>query len=312
MVTIYDIAKLCKVSPSTVSRALNNNKRISSQKRQVINEVAANLGYIPNFNARHLSLGSTNIIGVIMPHSKLNHYYELLINGILENCDSTKYQIILLPTNYNEDLERHYLNMLKSKALDSVILCSTSLSYAEIETYTRYGYIVSCEKHTNKNISFICTDRLPAYLNLINSFPSKYFEVGITFTRNRYSSMGASEVYNYFSDYFSNFNEKNIVTYCRNYEDGFKAGKYFSENHNLKVIFANSDEIALGIKDYYEQFMRELTPVIVGQDCTFISKIAKLPSVNFFMEDIGKEAYKFCECKILKHKKIKSEFINSI
>lgn len=310
MVTIYDIAKICKVSPSTVSRALDNNKRISKSTRKYIKETALKLGYIPNFNAKHLSIGGTNIIGVIMPHSKLNHYYELLINGILESCDPTKFQIILLPTNYNKDLERHYLNMLKSKGLDSVILCSTSLSYDEIEKYTKYGYIVSCENHNNKNVPLVCTERVPAYAELIQSFSSYGFEFSMTFTRNYNSSVGSNEVYSYCYEKFYNFNFENVVTYCRTYDDGVEAGRYFSKNNNIKLIFANSDEIALGIKHYYEMTKNSNIPLIVGQDNTIISKISNLPSINFFMEQIGKEAYRFCENKIFEQKKINSSINN--
>ena len=42
--TIYDVARLSGVSPSTVSRALNNPGRLSAQTEQRIQEVADSVG----------------------------------------------------------------------------------------------------------------------------------------------------------------------------------------------------------------------------------------------------------------------------
>lgn len=64
--TIYDIAKLAGVNPSTVSRALNNPGRVTGKTRVIVEEAAAKLNYKANSFARALPTGITNTIGLIV------------------------------------------------------------------------------------------------------------------------------------------------------------------------------------------------------------------------------------------------------
>ena len=65
--TIIDIAKALGVSPSTVSRALNNSSEINENTRQEIIRVANELDYRPNLLAQSLHRGETHTIGVVIP-----------------------------------------------------------------------------------------------------------------------------------------------------------------------------------------------------------------------------------------------------
>lgn len=65
MLTIRDIAAKAGVSVSTASRALNNNPRISQATRERIQKLAAAEGYLPNYNAKNLTAGEANAVGVL-------------------------------------------------------------------------------------------------------------------------------------------------------------------------------------------------------------------------------------------------------
>jgi LacI family transcriptional regulator len=65
--TIVDVAKVLGVSPSTVSRALNNSSEINEYTRQEIIKVANELDYRPNLLAQSLNRGESHTIGVIIP-----------------------------------------------------------------------------------------------------------------------------------------------------------------------------------------------------------------------------------------------------
>ena len=67
MATIKDIAKLAGVSISTASRALNDNPRISEATRTKVKQIAAELGYSPNYNAQTLTRGEANMVGLVFP-----------------------------------------------------------------------------------------------------------------------------------------------------------------------------------------------------------------------------------------------------
>jgi len=100
MVTIKDIAKLAGVSHTTVSRALNDSPLIKPATKDKIKKIAAELHYVPNFNAKSLVNQKSYTIGVFFSsishgtsssflvdvikgiNSVLNENYSIAVNGI--------------------------------------------------------------------------------------------------------------------------------------------------------------------------------------------------------------------------------------
>ena len=64
--TITDVAKLCGVTPATVSRVLNKKKKFSTSEavREKIFKTAKKLGYVPDLAARNLNRRNTHLIGI--------------------------------------------------------------------------------------------------------------------------------------------------------------------------------------------------------------------------------------------------------
>lgn len=60
--TIKDIAKLCGVGVSTVSRAINNHPDINPETKTMIMETIQRYGYIPNNSARNLKEPMQNVL----------------------------------------------------------------------------------------------------------------------------------------------------------------------------------------------------------------------------------------------------------
>lgn len=65
IITIYDIAAVAHVSPSTVSKALNGRSDVSIKTRKHVIKVASKMGYHPNAQARSLKLKKSYLIGVV-------------------------------------------------------------------------------------------------------------------------------------------------------------------------------------------------------------------------------------------------------
>lgn len=86
MVTIRDIAKRAGVSVSTASRALNDHPKISMKTRKKIKQLADEMGYLPNYNAKTLTNGVSNAVGVVFPPGEMstsaNPFYVDLLMGI--------------------------------------------------------------------------------------------------------------------------------------------------------------------------------------------------------------------------------------
>ena len=73
-VTIRDVAKEAGVSPSTVSRVLSNNERISQETKQKVKEAIKKLNFKPNAIARSLANNKTQTLGIILPNEIENTF----------------------------------------------------------------------------------------------------------------------------------------------------------------------------------------------------------------------------------------------
>lgn len=87
-VTISSIAKELKITPATVSRALQNHPAISTATKQSVLKLANKLYYKRNRIASSLRSGKTYMIGVIIPSADTN-FFGSGVHGI-EKCANEK------------------------------------------------------------------------------------------------------------------------------------------------------------------------------------------------------------------------------
>src|SRR3954469_16684376 len=105
--TISDVAKLCGVTPATVSRVLNGKKKFQASQavRDKILETAQKLGYVPDLAARNLNRRSTRIIGLFSsPQTHVAEgINESLIEGIANTLHASGYDVFfeLAPSGGN-------------------------------------------------------------------------------------------------------------------------------------------------------------------------------------------------------------------
>ncbi|OZC46326.1 hypothetical protein CH286_16340 [Rhodococcus sp. WWJCD1] len=64
---ITDVARAAGVSVTTVSHALNGKGRVDAQTRSHVQQVAAQLQYVPSRAARHLVAGGSDVVGLTFP-----------------------------------------------------------------------------------------------------------------------------------------------------------------------------------------------------------------------------------------------------
>ena len=88
--TIKDVAKLAGVSPSTVTRVLQDKSSISEATKKKVRKAMETLNYHPNVNARSLASKKTNVIGVVLPEDSVafyqNSFFPDVIRGIAQSA----------------------------------------------------------------------------------------------------------------------------------------------------------------------------------------------------------------------------------
>lgn len=120
-VTIYDIAKNLNVSPSTVSRALNDDPTVSKKTRKKIFETAARMGYRSNPYARNLRQQQSLTIGVIV-YELNNSFVTLVLSGIEKVANEAGYGIIIMDSALSAAKEIANAQSLFHRRVDGAIV----------------------------------------------------------------------------------------------------------------------------------------------------------------------------------------------
>ena len=127
------VAKLSGVSPSTVSRILNNTAKVSDSKRETVLRVIEETGFRPNLAARSLAGGRAMSIGVLTQYIDSPVYGEA-IRGIEEVLASEGYTALFVSGRGDRELELERLSMLMERQIDGLIVLSSTLEDKELES----------------------------------------------------------------------------------------------------------------------------------------------------------------------------------
>ncbi|MDB5207774.1 MAG: LacI family transcriptional regulator [Flavisolibacter sp.] len=117
--TIIDIANKLNVTPSTVSRALNDHASISEATKKAILKTAKKLNYHPNKIASSLRSGTSKIIGVIIPSAEIN-FFGSVVHGIEKIASERDYNVLLYQSNEQLEFEKKGLATFLRSRVDGV------------------------------------------------------------------------------------------------------------------------------------------------------------------------------------------------
>ena len=124
-ITLKDIAKELNISVSTVSRALQNNSRISKEIRQKVLKTANESNYFNNKYPQSFSLRKTNIIGVIVPKISY-HLYAMAISGIEKVAKDNNMHIVICQSAESFKEEESLVNELMAIGVAGIIVSLAS------------------------------------------------------------------------------------------------------------------------------------------------------------------------------------------
>jgi LacI family transcriptional regulator len=120
-VTIYDVAKALGISPSTVSRALNDHPHIRKDTKRKIKNKAQEMGYQRNKFASNLRQQHTHTIGVVVP--RLDSYFmSSVISGMEKITHQHGYNLIICQSQESLRNEISAVNTLYSNRVDGLLV----------------------------------------------------------------------------------------------------------------------------------------------------------------------------------------------
>jgi LacI family transcriptional regulator/LacI family repressor for deo operon, udp, cdd, tsx, nupC, and nupG len=125
--SIEDIARAANVSHSTVSRALRDSPLISAEVRRRVQEIAREMGYIPNAIAQSLKQQRTNTVGLVVT-SIADPFYADVIKGIEETARPAGLSVFISATYNNEAQELAVIETFHRRKVDGIIVVSSRIA----------------------------------------------------------------------------------------------------------------------------------------------------------------------------------------
>ncbi|KJD31102.1 LacI family transcriptional regulator [Tamlana nanhaiensis] len=250
--TIYDIAKALDITAATVSRALNNNPKISDTTRELVLQKAAEMNYEQNKLAQALKSGKSYNVGVIVPRVDSN-FFGSVIRGIEEELNPQGYHVIICQSYEDPKTEGKKIDTLLNAQVDGVLVSTTSNSKKE-----------PLKRILAKNIPLIFFDRRKDMQGVssvvINDFEGAYkatkhlIDEGCTKIAHLSGNFSLEIFRERFSGYKQAiidaglpFNEDWVIKTKSNRTDGIEATKTLLQlNPRPDAIFSASDFAALG------------------------------------------------------------------
>ena len=120
-ITLDDVAAAAKVSPATVSRALNRPDLVRGELRDRINGTIAALGYVPHGPARALASSRSRTLGAVVPTLN-NTIFARTIDAFGRRLEQAGYVLLLTTSEYDYVREFIRARALVERGVDGLML----------------------------------------------------------------------------------------------------------------------------------------------------------------------------------------------
>jgi LacI family transcriptional regulator len=248
------IADELKLTPATVSRALNNHPRISKETKELVQETASRLQYKRNQIALSLRTGKSHTIGVIIPSASMN-FFGSIVHGIQMAANEYGYRILIYQSEETTDLEIKAIEAFLGARVDGIL---ASLAKGT----TDFAHYLELQK---KHIPLVLFDRSNDSLRLpsvvIDDYKGGYLATCHLIEQGyrRIAHLAGPQQFQTFQNRLSGYcdallahglpvENKLIFTGNLSIEGGKMAADYFLDDINPPdAVFAVEDFSALGL-----------------------------------------------------------------
>lgn len=297
MPTIKDIAKEAGVSISTVSNALNGAENVGEKTRKRIFEIAKEINYIPNLNAKLLRNRKTNNIGLFLPNV-MGQFYYMLIQSMYSVCKHENYalQIFVCDFKRGEELTSNIL----SSNIDGAVILHEGFEDSQVKFLKDQAMqVVFLDKN-------ICSENISSILINNKQGITQAVDYLVSSKHKRIAYMRGTDNY----DSIARFNafKKAMSKYSMKIDDNLILSGYFEEaaaynsiraafSHRVELpdaILCENDDMARGciqaLNDLNKRVPEDVS--IIGFDDTDFAKQCNpgLTTVHSPINELGEKA----------------------
>ena len=251
MTSIKDIARLAGVSPSTVSRVINDKEYVREEIRDKVKTLVKEKGYVQNHAARSMVLRRTFTVGIVIPYP-FNMFQRQLFATIEHHLDEQGYRTMFIFVTWSAESESACLHKLKSESLDGVIMMYEFQNPSIYKYLREYGIpVVLCTFGSDElQFSAVHVDESMAAEAAVTHLMEKgHRKVGlIAGAHFRFSvqrAEGYRRVFERYSIEAKDAWEVTVPSY--DLEQGKRGmARLLRQDSSITAVFAITDELAIG------------------------------------------------------------------
>lgn len=277
--TIKDIAKICNVGVSTVSRAINNEPGISIKTKERIMQVVREFNYVPNNSARNLKMVESNTIALIITGID-NTFFQSMFGQFEIELRQRGYDFLLHAVSWNQDVVTVATELMKEKRLKGMILLGGQMERPE-ERLDALGipYVLCTVAHNADYPMLNCpwvgiNDELEAY-NAVNYLIGKgHRDIALVAGQKTDNAVSAQRLAGYqralkehdipFRPELVRFADPNVTDFSL--ENGYTSTKHLlASGAKFSAMFCMSDLITVGAYKALDE-----AGIRIPEDCSVI------------------------------------------
>lgn len=187
--SLEDIAKAVGVSKATVSFVLNGKGdefNISKEKQRLIQEKAKELLYVPNFFAKSLRQGETKTVGLVISDIS-NPFYAELCKTIQEELYKKGYNVFIVNTDEDKDLEITLMKELFQRSVDGMIISPSNRIESLIPILqSSHIPVIFADRQGDENADFVGVDNFEEAKKLVYQFSKKPNKLAVLLKNNSF------------------------------------------------------------------------------------------------------------------------------
>jgi LacI family transcriptional regulator len=145
--TINDIARLARVSKSTVSRVLNNVDTVSETARARVRSAIRALNYRPSTTARNLARRRSNTIALIVQDIR-NPYYSFASWFVEKQFRASGFHFVVFNADNSTSVEKEILETVASMRVEGLLCVGGNRDATDLVTF-----------HSHNDLPIVLIDR---------------------------------------------------------------------------------------------------------------------------------------------------------
>ncbi len=304
-VTIKDVAKEAGVSPSTVSRVISKNPRISKETTKKVLIHMKRLGYHPNAIARNLARNSSKTLGLIMPdrpgEALLNPFFPEALRGIIKASTREGYDVLLSSTASIENDLDAVKALVSAAKVDGILLMTSKLEDNSIDYLREIEFpfsVIGSPSDERDDSNHVDNDNEEAAYELTAYLAEKGCRRFALITGGRFLTVTEQRIRGFrraLSDHGIEGKEGRLYIGEFDEETGYKYAKEIMDSgEDFDAVVATDDVVAYGvISAFMEKGIRVPEDIMVaGFNNSLLSRQCTVPitSVEIHANRLGEEA----------------------